>query len=416
MSINHLLKDERKTSSGIFLENMTGLRGWAVMMVLIFHTWGITGGNVKINIPFTDLSVGLTKIIKSGEWGVDIFFVLSGFLLTLPLIKNGIQPIQWEKIKDFYFRRALRILPAFYFASLAAIYILYYHFQQAPTALQALAQITFTNNFFSIPPLRGAFWSLAPEVMFYITLPFLITLAARTKHFLAIFIMMLPAVVAYRFFVINQPIIEAKGAFLFSLPGRIDQFSAGIVCAYMVLKHPPSARTGRNFFAAGAIGLLLFAAFIGRRGDMFFNRDVLYYFTQSIVAILAAFMIYGGASSSKSVKIILGNKIAIFIGLISYSIYLWHTIILDVYARTQTLQNIAIHQKLLVTMASTWPAIMLVSFFSYLFTEQPFLKIRHSSNPPPDLHSGKNPLITLAALAATIIISAGIIQIIKSSH
>jgi peptidoglycan/LPS O-acetylase OafA/YrhL len=122
MTFKNFLELEKKTSSGLYLENLTGIRALAVLWVLILHTWAITGGgNVSFNIPFTNHEIGVARVIRMGEWGVDIFFVLSGFLLTTPFLRARKSTPFIEGTLDFYRRRAFRLIPAYYFTKLVLI-------------------------------------------------------------------------------------------------------------------------------------------------------------------------------------------------------------------------------------------------------------------------------------------------------
>jgi len=403
MAAENFYAAEKKTTSGIYLDNLTGIRAIAVLWVLIFHTWGIARSNVRLNIPFTDIRLGITRIIEMGEWGVDIFFVLSGVLLTTPFIKNGLEKISTADIRKFYFRRALRILPAYQFTLLALIYIFLFGLQPLPAAIDVFQSALLINPLFATPPLQAAFWSLPVEALFYMFLPPLLMAAIYFRSFLIIFIALIPLTIAFRIFVINSPIIESKGLFLFSFFGRMDQFAIGAICAYWIIRRPLTARQGLIALAGGTIGLIFFASFIGWRGsNIIEKKDYLYYFFQTIVGLIAAVMIYGAASPSRLGTRILGNRFMIFIGTISYSIYLWHTIILDIYTSLGISNSPSKH---LITALYTWPPILIISFLSYLFIERPFLNIRHDSQQSSKYSSNRYllALLFLAPLALALV-------------
>lgn len=406
MSLRSFIALETKTTSGLYLDNLTGIRALAVIWVLLYHTWGVSQGpSVGIQIPFLSQEIGLTRMFKMGEWGVDIFFVLSGFLLSLPFFRqhNSTRPF-WESTKDFYRRRALRLLPAFYFAIFIILCMLFLGFGKLPKAKEILQQVTLVIPWFQNPPLRGVLWSLPVEATFYIFLPFLILLATRVRSITAVFLTLVVLTILFRLFIINTPLIQNKGMFLFSFFGRMDQFSLGVLAAYFCIKRPPSARHGTWLMIATLVGTMLFINFIGKRGDMYESRDSIYFFYQTVVGLLAALLIYSAASPSQVAKFIFGNRIMIFTGTISYSIYLWHTVILDLFCTLPIYQQMQAGNRLYLTSLATFPIIFLISFFSYLFVERPFLGIRHNVPSQNQSFVARNPVWFLALMALALVL------------
>ncbi|MFT3779354.1 MAG: acyltransferase [Ottowia sp.] len=404
MALQEFLAPEKKTTSGVYLDNLTGVRALAVLWVLVFHTWGIAGGGeVSLPIPLLDHEIGLTRFVSRGAWGVDIFFVLSGFLLTLPLIKAGAGRLDRAGILHFYRRRALRILPAYHFALLALIYLLLFGLGQLPTAVEMVQDALLVNMWLGTPPLRGVFWSLPVEATFYVVLPFLLLIALRSRSFSTVFLLTILLTIVFRFAAVTTGAIHSKGVYLFWFFGaRMDQFAIGALFAYLCLHRPASPRRGNLCLLVGLVGLLAFASFIARRGsDALENGDYFFYFFQTIVGLLAGLLIYGAASEGKLARALLGNGLMVFVGTISYSIYLWHTIVLDVYALTDLARATPPDRRLLAVALYTWPPALLISFFSYLFVERPFLGIRHGAQNPNASFIQRYPVyfLCLAALA-----------------
>ncbi|QPR35716.1 acyltransferase [Delftia acidovorans] len=418
MSLKRFLELEKKTTSGLYLDNLTGIRGLAVLWVLLLHTWSVSGGSsINLTIPFTDIEVGITRNIRMGEWGVDIFFVLSGFLLSMPFLKSVEGAPFWERTLMFYKRRALRLLPAFYFTLLVLLYMLMFGFGKIPSPTEMVQHVLLGNIFFGTPALRGAFWSLPVEAHFYVVLPFFLVIAFRCKSFIAFFIYLVFLTIAFRVAILNTTLFEPKGAYLFSFLGRVDQFSIGILCAHLFLNKPLSARRGNIITILSIIGFIVFIGVIGHRGNMFEKRDPFYYFFQSVVALLAAALIYGAASPSEIARRLFGNRLMIFIGTISYSMYLWHTIILDIFAMSNLAHGLTEENKLISTILYTWPPILLISFFSYISVERPFLKIRHDYQNQPESFISKYPIYFLCISAAMLVaLTMMCQQIYKINH
>ena len=152
---------------------MDGLRGLAVLIVLLFHT---TGG---ANSHFLPLHI-FGEIIQAGWVGVTLFFVLSGFLITGILWDSKGEAHWW---RNFYMRRSLRILPLYYFALvlvlLAATYVGTFHeaFAKIWSPALFLQNIPGPNRniFYDSSPFELVhFWSLAVEEQFYLVWPLLL--------------------------------------------------------------------------------------------------------------------------------------------------------------------------------------------------------------------------------------------------
>ena len=171
--MNTFLSAEKETSSGVYIKNLTGVRGLAVLWVIAVHTWSLNGGgNIKVPTPF-GTSIGLTSLVRMGEWGVDIFFVLSGFLLTIPFLHKKEDENFLQTTLNFYSRRAMRLLPAYYLVLFFMLYLSLYGFGATPSTSYMASHVFFINYWWDLPSIRGVFWTLPAEVGFYISLPFL---------------------------------------------------------------------------------------------------------------------------------------------------------------------------------------------------------------------------------------------------
>ncbi|THU03660.1 acyltransferase [Lampropedia puyangensis] len=390
---------EKKTSSGFYAENLTGVRALAVLWVLVMHTWAFSPVSLGVSLPWFDMEIGLTRLVRFGEWGVDIFFVLSGFLLTMPWIRNGLEPPTIHQSLEFYRRRLLRILPAFYFVLLVLIFMRLYGFGPVPTAAQVFQHALFINPWLGNMPLQGAFWSLPVEAYFYLFLPLILLLAIRVRSFSTVMLGLIVGTIAFRAFVLFSPMVENKGLYLFSFFGRVDQFVVGSLMAYIHFKRPLSARQGTYLLLVSIVLFLALIGFIDRRGNMFENRDSIYFVHQTIVAFVTGLLIYAASSPSKLAKLLFGNAWMAFIGTISYSVYLWHTVVLDLFMQTNTVTGPTSAEKSWAIFVYTWPAIFVISTLSYFLIERYFLQVRHATVATADSTVQKHPLRFLAFCA-----------------
>ena len=152
----------RRPTPSARISELDGARAVAIWWVLLFHLY--PDSNLSRTPAF------LRQIISHGWIGVDLFFVLSGFLITGILLGSKTKPAYF---KNFYGRRALRILPVYLF-TIFAMWICYRGFNSF--FILSLAFLANLNNLLHVPyPLGGSvFWSLAVEEHFYLVWPVLI--------------------------------------------------------------------------------------------------------------------------------------------------------------------------------------------------------------------------------------------------
>lgn len=155
-----------------YIPQLESLRGWAILLVIAFHFFGILGGDYSTNGLPESAPVWL-RVIGAGNTGVTLFFVLSGFLLTQPFIqalKNGTQ----INIRRFYAARLLRIIPLYY----TAVFVAWLVSSNTESAVKALL---FIPVGFDIFPFSVPWWSLSTEMQFYLLLPLVLLAMSNTK-------------------------------------------------------------------------------------------------------------------------------------------------------------------------------------------------------------------------------------------
>jgi peptidoglycan/LPS O-acetylase OafA/YrhL len=168
-----------------------GLRGVAVLWVMVFHYVVVRDGKFDdAFIAFVKDWTPLEVFVRNGYLGVDLFFLITGFLLTLPWFRHADAGIPAPDWRSFYARRARRILPAYYvqlvFLFFVALPLLHpwIWVQSTPFVVGNLgAHFTFlhyTNPLTSSSmTVNGALWTLAIEVQYYLLLPFIAPLFVR---------------------------------------------------------------------------------------------------------------------------------------------------------------------------------------------------------------------------------------------
>ena len=146
------------------IPELDGLRGLAVLMVMAYHAFAYE----MVREQWGGLARALVWVTNLGWLGVDLFFVLSGFLITGVLLRTR-QDARY--LSNFYWRRALRILPLYFFV-LLVIGLFYAHAGQF-VLLSALFLVNWAS-LFGVPLIYGPLWSLAVEEHFYLFWPWVV--------------------------------------------------------------------------------------------------------------------------------------------------------------------------------------------------------------------------------------------------
>jgi|SRR5579871_1687641 len=291
--------------------DIDGLRAVAVIPVVLFHA-------------------GVLHI-AGGFVGVDVFFVISGFLITGILLED-IRKDRYS-IANFYERRARRILPALFvvllFASIAAYRLLmpndlkdYGHSLLA--TLFFLSNIAFSREmgYFDGPaelkPLLHT-WSLAVEEQFYIVYPlflFAVTRFFRKRYATAIGTMLLVSLGYSIWRVETAP----TTSFYLATTRAWELLIGGLLAIPTV----PRLRTKlwANFVGLTGLGLIAYGVFAFSAATPFPGLHALY------PCLGAALIIYSGMEAETAVGRLLSTKPFVFVGLISYSLYLWHWVVI----------------------------------------------------------------------------------------
>ena len=310
------------------------------------------------------------NIFPLGYLGVDIFFVISGYLITKNILTNYRD--NKFKFSTFYLNRIRRILPALLFVLITCLTVSIFilltsdlnrFLESLLTSLGFFSNIYFwiTGGYFStsdeLKPLLHL-WSLSVEEQFYLFFPlFLIFIFKLFKNIkIQLFFIFLISVIS---FFINLVFIY-KGHFdpiFFLFPARIWQFGLGAFFAFL-----PSLRIKNIYFDS----IYLITSFL----LIFFNfaKTLVFLPQATLMCVGTAMILYKSKNINNYLFNILNSKILIFIGLISYSLYLWHWPIISYlkYISIGNLTNTYIFLGILLT--------FFLSFLSWKFIEQPFIQ------------------------------------------
>lgn len=289
--------------------DIDGLRAVAVMSVVLYHAF--------------------PGLVPGGFIGVDIFFVISGFLIS-SIIISGAENGNFSFIK-FYSNRIKRIFPALILIILFCIFIGWVIL--LPNELKQLGKhilgsTTFTSNFIYWSEV-GYFdrtaetknllhlWSLAIEEQYYIFWPIFLTLIYKYAKKFNYILIFLAAITSYIFCVY---ITSRNPTFGFYSPlSRAWELMLGCLLVYH-FKIYKGNKLKNNLLSITGLFLISYSL-------IFFNNKTIFPGWVALIPALGAYLIILAKSSAIINSKFLSNKIVIFIGLISYPLYLWHWVI-----------------------------------------------------------------------------------------
>jgi peptidoglycan/LPS O-acetylase OafA/YrhL len=348
---------------------LDGMRGLAVLMVVTYHATS------AIDVPARSSGWGEVYRAFDGGWsGVDVFFVLSGFLITAILLDE--QAVASRiRFGAFYIRRALRLLPAMYFMlALFSVYCLVadLYVDRLPTSI--FAAVTYTTNLFdifsprSISPPLGHLWSLAIEEQFYLVWPPLLALAFGLRRRASWVVPGMLALIALIFIARRHASYAGEyWGFMYVRPDfRVDGLLIGALLAQLWVRGLTPRRGVAPLAWLGAIGMAL----MWWNSSVYPDSPLWYRGGETLFALCVACVVLGAVERRSAVSRGLEHPALRFLGRYSYAIYLWHFPIFYVVRRW--LRPYPIPLRLGAEFAFTAVAVAL----SWVLVERPALRLK----------------------------------------
>lgn len=322
-----------------------GLRGLAAILVVLFHTVYASG------LPRLG---GWRTFLRSGYMGVDFFFVLSGFVLFLPVaLANG----KFGSRATYTVRRVTRILPAFYLAVFATLLLhpyLTHGFQKLalsspPVWKNLLLHLTFLQHSVGLAMgypegfgVNGAVWTLSIEVVFYILLPFVAFWYYR-RPFIGLAVALAGSIV-WKYEVIHGGITLSHTAgaptvaigkviLITQFPSYVAHFAIGMTGAWIYVKLRSSKGwqvpvAGVALQLAGLAGVIWGMVFYGHRDQTKVAGILDHWVWTTPVALAFGVLLLGTLLAPKLARTPFANPVVRWLGKISYGIYLFHLLFL----------------------------------------------------------------------------------------
>ncbi|AQZ88855.1 acyltransferase [Escherichia coli] len=359
-----------------WLPELEGLRGLASVWVFIGHIAILT----ECRIP----------ILGEPTYGVDLFILLSGFLMTKNYIeRQDIEPwIKFSTMRNFWIRRFFRIAPLYYILLAIAIYfgpyignmreIIADFYPQTATDVNRFSDQSVKNIMLHLSFIFGVIpdysfrttlpdWSIGLETQYYLIFPFIMIAAEKFGMRLSLLITSILSTFMFFIFPDFFKSFHMPSFILIKLP----IFIAGMLVYMSIFKHNKSY-----------LALAIFVIIIASTSHIHINTKQLV-----IQIILCAFIFYivNGDDVSKQnelkkqIKRTLNNKFSVWLGDVSYSVYLIHLLIVTPVCAF-LLNHSEIHHepaflRLFITSIICFPIVYSLSYISYLSIEKPCIKI-----------------------------------------
>lgn len=347
-------------SSNNFRSDIQGLRALAVLAVIIFHY--------------------NPALLPGGFIGVDVFLVISGYLITKILMSQKLKSDQniLHTLKFFYFSRIKRIAPAYFvmlFGTTVVAAILYIPSDYITFYKSLKSALYFNSNhyfagfgdYFSPSAVEQPLlhtWSLAVEIQFYLLVPLLVLLLTE-KMLKAVYFLLIVALITLAEYRLRMQGIEQ--ATYYSLFARIPEFLMGGLAALYIKAVPKSKNINLSLSILGLL-LILISFAVLNESSLYPGIAVL------LPAIGASLLIFANASEkgkSNAVSNLLSFPILVWLGAISYSLYLWHWPVLAFLRYYTGVESLSIGYSVFFIVLT-----VLLASASYYLVENPMRKQR----------------------------------------
>lgn len=331
-----------------------------------------------------------------GVWGVNCFFVLTGFLLAKPFVRSLTSNSPLPNIPRFFVRRFYRIYPAYFVAIVASSIVAYVYAEVRPTFVDVGSHLMMLQSYSpkTVFSLNSPLWTMGIDAVFYVCLPVItfvlrpmmtrIPLSGRTS---ALLTLLLAVVISSGWYRYHQYASHPKAIFDYAestvfvrnLLGMATAFALGI--GVEIATTSTTAARRPYYIALALLGTLIAAVQLVLQLEVnraatptAFARMAL---VDPLAAASSALILYGLVQlESKSLKRIVESRFTQLISALSYSIYLVHMPIIAAIKRAIVTAHVPTGNLFVLLGVLSLPIVGLVAFVLYRVVEQPFLRIK----------------------------------------
>lgn len=356
----------RRTTSGQFIPEIDGLRFVSIAGVVLFHLCGYTVVKSKA-VHFNGAAANVVALLGStGHYGVQLFFIISGFVLALPFARHRLLDGPRPPLRAYYLRRLTRLEPPYIVAMLGvfAVATLYYGASARALAPHLVASLAYIHNLvYGVgSTMNIVAWSLEVEVQFYLLAPLMAMVFLVRKQIAR----RLTIVAAIATIVLIQWLWPlGQGRLALSLPHYVQFFLLGFLIAdlYLVSWQLPSQRE----HLWDVVGILGWVALVAV-WTLVANPNVLF--------LVLAFLVFCATFRGRVVRAVFCNVRITTIGGMCYSIYLLHYPLISAVGRHTA--PVASHRgfilHLLVQMTLVVPVVLIASTIFFVLIERPCMR------------------------------------------
>lgn len=349
------------------------VRSIAIILVMVAH----------LSPFFTQNPIIFNLLYHSGLYGVELFFILSGFLIGQIAISKFTPNFSFKRLKTFYFRRLLRILPLYY--SILILFLLISYFAFKLKSIHLLHFIFLQNLIESEVSFFAVSWTLSIQFWFYIFIPILLLFFVRKKYSLGKLLRSLLISIFIIIFLRALYILLYNPTFDFGVRKniffRFDSLLIGVLFGLFKLKLPSLYKKLANsyFFLFSLIFLFVFYWFyvvvMINQGIQYFDGSFLFRaFSWPFMSLMFILFTIYFENSNFINKILSGKKVVLSfftrLSRYSFSLFLIHYEIYTYFETYLDKINVAI------TIITATFIICVLSYFLYNFIEKPFLSKR----------------------------------------
>lgn len=312
---------------------INGLRGIAILAVIYHHLFsGFTGPGFG-KIDFGTLPVLPLSPLANGWLGVNLFFVLSGFVLALPYFSGQRTMANRSDAGDYYRRRAARLLPLYYFCVLVSIIFVAKPLDHREFLYEAMIMAGVLFNFTTdmwFPRPNWVLWSLGIEIWFSLLFPLILVAVERYGIRRVLWVTLIGALICR--ILGNAPAFDIGNPYLNplkdSLIGRLDDFVVGMYAAHRIAhrdSYPAIARP--RLLLGAALALVMMACMLWDYVALaILPRSIAPFINTILDAGLLALVLAALHLPSGFLRRCFENYCLQLLGVMCYSLYVWHGI------------------------------------------------------------------------------------------